>query len=103
MLPDEATWVVIYGGKMWHNFEPIPATFNIAISCPVVKAFLIYHKSWRYDDRVNIVADTIKVCDDLYEKISKEVEEPIAAETKQYPCSDGSAVSPKTKYKRKKN
>ena len=47
MSKKEATWVVIYGGTMWHNFQPMTTSYASSFNCPMEYAWKLYHPAWR--------------------------------------------------------
>ena len=47
MSKKEATWVVIYGGTMWHNFQPMTTSYASSFSYPMEYGWKLYHPAWR--------------------------------------------------------
>ena len=43
----EASWVVIFQDKVYHNFEIVPLTGYELINHPILSAYVVFHKSWR--------------------------------------------------------
>ena len=46
LLPKESTWVVVYGGIIWHNFEMIQTSYTTALSWPPLTSFLVGRDEW---------------------------------------------------------
>lgn len=46
MTSQEATWVVLYGGQMWHNFVPTSTSYASSLSFPLEHAYMLYLPTW---------------------------------------------------------
>jgi hypothetical protein len=46
MSTADNSWVVIYGGMLWHNFVPIKTDFSSCYAYRPVESFLITHPEW---------------------------------------------------------
>lgn len=42
----EATWVVLYDGRMHHNFEVTPIRSYSMLNTPLMNAYIVHHHSW---------------------------------------------------------
>lgn len=51
---NEATWSVIYGGVLFHNFELLTASTLCFLNKPLLTAYLIHHPSWNLDPAPHI-------------------------------------------------
>jgi hypothetical protein len=47
MSKREATWVVFYGGTMWHNFQPMSTSYVSSFSYPMEYAWKLWNPDWR--------------------------------------------------------
>lgn len=47
MNKKEASWVVLYGGYMWHNFVPLSTTYSTSMSYPMEYAYMLYLPEWK--------------------------------------------------------
>jgi len=47
MTQREASWVVMYGGTMWHNFTPASTSYVSSLSFPLEYAWTLYLPEWR--------------------------------------------------------
>jgi hypothetical protein len=48
MTEHEASWVVFYGGIMWHNFDPLTTSYITSLSFPLINAFVLFLPEWDY-------------------------------------------------------
>lgn len=46
MRPEEASWGVLYGGLLWHNFEPMPTSYVTCLTIPPLSSYMLWHPSW---------------------------------------------------------
>jgi hypothetical protein len=47
MNKKEASWVVLYGGNMWHNFVPLSTSYVTSMSYPMEHGYVLYLPEWR--------------------------------------------------------
>lgn len=47
MTKKEASWVVIYGGYMWHNYVPLSTTYATSMSYPMEHGYILFLKEWQ--------------------------------------------------------
>lgn len=48
MTAREASWVVFYGGLMWHNFEAVSTSYVTSLTFPLINAFILFLPEWDY-------------------------------------------------------
>jgi hypothetical protein len=47
MNKKESSWVVLYGGNMWHNFSPISTSYVTSFSYPPEHVYMLFLPEWR--------------------------------------------------------
>ena len=47
VVKGEASWIVIYDGMVYHNYEITPLKPYEMLNHPVMEAFLVCHRSWK--------------------------------------------------------
>jgi hypothetical protein len=71
MTAHESSWVVFYGGVMWHNFEPISTSYITSLTFPIINAFVLFLPEWDYCEIKSVRKARFLEEAELYRDISK--------------------------------
>lgn len=69
MTAHEASWVVFYGGVMWHNFDPTPTSYVTSLTFPLINAFTLFLPEWDHCEIESVQKKQILEEAKLYRKI----------------------------------